>query len=79
MKKPKDIATNAILVSVFLFCLGCGVRGNPVPLNQPPTLGRGRPTYDQGMDELLKKQGLTEKEKAEDKTEDDVQKKTKKH
>ena len=62
-----------LVLITYLSCLNCGVRGNPIPLSEPPTLGRGRPTYDKGMDELLKKQKA-----AEDKAEDEEEKKRKK-
>ena len=60
----------AVVILFGFFSLSCGVRGNPVPLNPPPELGRGRHTYDKGMDEILKKQKAQE--------EDEEQKKRKK-
>lgn len=63
------------IILIGLLCASCGVRGNPTPLSQPPTLGRGRPTYDKGIDELLKKQKASE-EAAE--IENEEQKKNKK-
>ncbi len=56
------IFRKVLVVFVYLWSLSCGVRGNPIPLSEPPTLGRGRPTYDKGMDELLKKQKAQEDE-----------------
>lgn len=29
----------------FVFLVGCGVKGDPVPPTRPADLGRGRPTY----------------------------------
>jgi hypothetical protein len=41
---------------IWLFiCLGlcaCGVKGDPLPPERPPDLGRGRPTYKGASEEI---------------------------
>lgn len=37
---------------VFIGMVGCGVRGDPVPPTQPPTLGRGQPMYKEATKDL---------------------------
>jgi len=40
-------------VSLFVFCaLGCGVRGDPLPPELPPEIGRGRPSYQRAGEDL---------------------------
>jgi len=34
----------AVLLATFFLC-ACGVKGDPLPPEKPPQLGRGRPTY----------------------------------
>ena len=44
---------NKLLISLFvLITTGCGVRGDPVPPEQPPVLGRGQPTYREATKDL---------------------------
>ncbi|MCC7404282.1 MAG: hypothetical protein IT288_07785 [Bdellovibrionales bacterium] len=39
--------TLSVLASVFLAMVvgGCGVKGDPLPPEKPPELGRGKPSY----------------------------------
>jgi hypothetical protein len=34
-----------LLISLFVFAIGCGVRGRPTPPTTPPEIGRGQPTF----------------------------------
>lgn len=36
----------------FVFALGCGVRGDPLPPEKPTELGRGRPTYKRATEKI---------------------------
>lgn len=48
-KKP---IFNVILTGIFFCFLGCGVKGDPLPPEKPPELGRGRPTYKRATEEI---------------------------
>lgn len=37
---------------LFLFSVGCGVKGDPLPPEKPPLLGRGKPAYKQATEEI---------------------------
>ncbi|HMN67100.1 MAG TPA: hypothetical protein PKC28_01045 [Bdellovibrionales bacterium] len=53
--------------------LGCGVKGDPLPPEKPPELGRGRPTYKkatEGMKIAPRKQVAPDVDEGEDKDED---------
>jgi hypothetical protein len=39
------------LLLAFALC-GCGVKGDPLPPEKPPELGRGRPTYKGASEEI---------------------------
>lgn len=32
--------------------IGCGVKGDPLPPERPPELGRGRPTYKRATEKI---------------------------
>lgn len=34
-----------MLMFIFVWCFGCGVKGDPVPPSRPPDLGWGKPSY----------------------------------
>lgn len=34
-----------VLIGAFTLISGCGVKGDPLPPEAPPRLGRGRPTF----------------------------------
>ena len=44
MKKTFHLVLGLILVS------GCGVKGDPLPPETPPELGRGKPTYKKALE-----------------------------
>ena len=37
----------------FLFCIGCGVKGDPLPPEKPATLGRGEPSYKKASEDIV--------------------------
>ena len=41
-----------IILGVFLAQVSCGVRGDPVPPQDPVELGRGQPTYKKATKDL---------------------------
>lgn len=43
--KPRLEMKNLILIAIYIVCVGCGVRGDPLPPETPAELGRGRPNY----------------------------------
>lgn len=52
----------APIYSLILYAvLGCGVKGDPLPPERPPELGRGRPSYRRAT-EQLKIEGVPDKE-----------------
>ena len=51
---------------VVLSTIGCGVKGDPMPPERPPELGRGRTTYKQVTEKLKIKPSQSEKEDADD-------------
>ncbi len=36
---------NRSIILIYMFCLGCGVKGSPIPPSPPAYLGRGEPSY----------------------------------
>lgn len=44
--------TYTLIIVTILTVLGCGVKGDPLPPEKPPELGRGRPTYKRSTQEL---------------------------
>ena len=43
---------NSILLIITLFNISCGVKGDPLPPEKPPLLGRGKPTYKEATEEF---------------------------
>lgn len=41
----EDLNKKIVLIVLFAFIAGCGVKGRPVPPQTPPPLGRGEPMY----------------------------------
>ena len=53
MTWPKKRLTFSAPFLVCLFTLlGCGVKGDPLPPERPPEIGRGRPTYRRATEEI---------------------------
>lgn len=49
---------------ICLFVLtGCGVKGDPLPPEQPPRLGRGYPTYSKASEAVSPDYSASESEK----------------
>lgn len=38
-----------LICSTFWFLSGCGVKGDPLPPDIPPDLGRGKPTFKKAV------------------------------
>ena len=45
-------AYSSLWFLAFFFLLGCGVKGDPLPPEKPPLLGRGQPTYKKATEEI---------------------------
>ncbi|MGE0526718.1 MAG: hypothetical protein AB7G93_01950 [Bdellovibrionales bacterium] len=61
-----------LVISAMGTAIGCGVRGDPLPPERPPDLGRGRPTYKRATEGIpLEKQPPRTDKKDEEKSEDD--------
>lgn len=71
--KPKGMIRIGILFA-YLLCLGCGVRGDPLPPETPTELGRGRPNYKRATEEIQLKdpQNLELEEPEEEEEEEEV-------
>jgi len=41
----RKITKYSLFALVLAPLTGCGVKGDPIPPDRPPSLGRGRPTY----------------------------------
>ena len=41
---------NKLIAIVFLFTCSCGVKGDPMPPEKPPEMGRGKPTYKRAVE-----------------------------
>lgn len=41
----RKITKFSLIVFALAPLAGCGVKGDPIPPDRPPSLGRGRPTY----------------------------------
>lgn len=59
------------LIAALLTLNGCGVRGDPLPPEKPPELGRGRPTYRRATEGIpIERQApVVEEEKDEEEDE----------
>ena len=66
----KYIGFLCFAIALLLGCAGCGVKGDPLPPEQAPRLGRGYPTYSQAADgidvENQKTEDLVDDEKNEE-------------
>ncbi len=51
MNSKKILKISATTILIF-FVLGCGVRGDPLPPELPPEIGRGRPSYQRAGEDL---------------------------
>ena len=59
-----------ICIFFILICLvGCGVKGDPLPPEQPPRLGRGYPTYSKASEAVSPDYSSQEEEKKDKKNE----------
>jgi hypothetical protein len=60
------------LLFVFFMAAGCGVKGDPLPPENPPEIGRGRPTYKRASEEIkLQKAPQSHKTPVKDEDDDD--------
>jgi hypothetical protein len=59
------------ILIVALWISGCGVKGDPLPPDRPPDLGRGRPTYKRAAESLKIEKSPRVKDEDEDEDEDD--------
>lgn len=41
-----------VLGLTIVLLMGCGVKGDPMPPEQPTELGRGRPTYKRAVEQI---------------------------
>ncbi len=48
----KQLTCSALFLANLFVLLGCGVRGDPLPPERPPEIGRGRPTYRRATEEI---------------------------
>lgn len=46
------MSTYVLILIVCLGFVGCGVKGDPIPPQKPPELGRGEPTYRRATEEF---------------------------
>lgn len=51
MSWQKFVAKVSFVLAVIPLT-ACGVKGDPLPPEQPPSLGRGRPTYRRATEDL---------------------------
>ena len=57
----RDRALSALLSFISIGLCACGVKGDPVPPEKPPELGRGRPTYKRATEDIkVEKSGTRE-------------------
>lgn len=57
-----------IFAAPVLFCLGCGVKGDPLPPEKPVNIGRGQPTFRRAFKDVRIEQGtrLSDEEENEE-------------
>ena len=71
---PLKISTllNMLLRCAVIFILSnCGVKGDPLPPERPPDLGRGRPTYKKATEGLNIEKTTSGRMKFDDDEEED--------
>lgn len=54
--------------------MGCGVKGDPIPPERPPALGRSRPTYKRATEGLKIEKGPRQAPARDDDEDDDDEK-----
>ncbi len=60
------------LVIFYLWLSACGVKGDPLPPEAPPELGRGRPTYRRATEGIrIERQRPVKSEAEEDEDDED--------
>lgn len=67
MKRSIHILNVTIMCMLAGLISSCGVKGDPLPPEGAPTLGRGRPTYKRGSERLNLRTEPTEDEEKSDK------------
>jgi hypothetical protein len=50
--RRKPVICKIVMLFSSVFLTGCGVKGDPLPPEKPPELGRGRPTYKRATEEI---------------------------
>lgn len=60
-----------MLATAFLSALGCGIRGDPVPPDRPPEIGRGRPTFKRATEGIAPGKTIHKNSESEDVDEDE--------
>jgi hypothetical protein len=63
-----------LIVSACAGVASCGVKGDPLPPEKPPTLGRGRPTYKRATEEIQIQKRRPPPDTNKDKASDDDEK-----
>ena len=59
-------------IAILFSMLGCGVKGDPLPPEQPAQIGRGQPTYQKATEKIqLQKYSPADDQEKEDKESDD--------
>lgn len=61
----------ALALVAFFFAVGCGVKGDPLPPERPPELGRGRPTFRRATEKIKLQKPDPSPEDGDEQTEDD--------
>lgn len=61
----------ALIFSAFATLAACGVKGDPLPPEKPPELGRGRPTYKRATEKIKIESTRPEKQPNEERDEED--------
>lgn len=70
-KLLKKMPIVSALAAMLFFLIGCGVKGDPVPPDKPPELGRGQPTYRKATEKIKLKKYTPADEEKEEKEQDD--------
>jgi predicted small lipoprotein YifL len=50
---PASFSQLFVLAAAMICIAGCGVKGNPVPPDTPPEIGKGRPDISTSSEELM--------------------------
>lgn len=71
-KLRKKIPIVSVLSALFIiFASGCGVKGDPVPPDKPPEIGRGQPTYRKATEKIQLQKYTPSDDDKEDKEPED--------